>query len=137
MMNAGWLVSIWSEIFLQMKFIIFQGCPIKQGVFLHGQPAPYNQLLIQSLLLVPKCYFALNVEARVLKFSTHFSQNAVFIGCNILSVVLVISLSWHFHLTNSYLTLVTWHFGSQMVFPNFKRPPSDWFGPKYKSKVSS
>ena len=68
---------------LQMKFTIFQGCPIKQAVFLHGQPAPYNQLLIQSLLLVPKCYSALNVETRVLKFSAHFSQNAVFIGCNI------------------------------------------------------
>ena len=68
MVNSGWLGSIWSEIFSQMKFIIFQGCPIKQAVFLPGQPASYNQLLIQSLLLVPKCYFAENVEARVLKF---------------------------------------------------------------------
>ena len=34
------------------------------------------------------------------------------------SLVLIISLSWYFHLTISYLTLVTWHFGSQMVFPN-------------------
>ena len=36
MVNAGWLGSIWSEIFSQMKFIIFQGCPIKQAVFLSG-----------------------------------------------------------------------------------------------------
>ena len=60
--------SIQSEIFLQMKFIIFQGCPIKQVVFLPGQLTPYNQLLIQPLLLVPEYCFAENVEARFLKF---------------------------------------------------------------------
>ena len=49
MMNAGWLSSMRSEIFLQMKFIIFQGCPIKLADFL-------IKLLIQSLLLVPECY---------------------------------------------------------------------------------
>ena len=31
-----WLASIRSEIFLQMKFISFQGCPIKQTVFFTG-----------------------------------------------------------------------------------------------------
>ena len=36
MVNADWLGSIWSEIFSQMKFITFQGCPIKQAVFLPG-----------------------------------------------------------------------------------------------------
>ena len=66
--NAGWLGSIRSEMFLVMKFIIFQGCLIKQAVLLPGQPVSYNQLLIQPLLLVPECYFAENVEARVLKF---------------------------------------------------------------------
>ena len=44
MVNEGWLCSMRSEIFLQMKFIIFEGCPTKLG-----QPAPYNQLLIQPL----------------------------------------------------------------------------------------
>ena len=72
-----------SEIFFQMKFIIFQGCPTKQAAFLPEHPAPYYQLLIQSLLLVPECYFTKNVEAKVLKFKAHFSQNAVFIGSNI------------------------------------------------------
>ena len=36
MVNADWLGSIRSEIFLQIKFIIFQSCPIKQAVFLPG-----------------------------------------------------------------------------------------------------
>ena len=35
MVNAGWLGSMQSQIFLQMKFIIFQNCPIKQTAFLH------------------------------------------------------------------------------------------------------
>ena len=83
MINAGWLSSMQSEILLQMEFIIFQGCPTKQAAFLPGHPAAYNQLLIQPLLLVPECYFAWNVDVRVLKFYTHFSQNAIFIDCNI------------------------------------------------------
>ena len=58
MVNAGWIDSIRSEIFLQMKFIILQAFPIKQAVFLPGYLAPYNQLLIQPFLLVPECYFA-------------------------------------------------------------------------------
>ena len=39
---AGWLGSIRPGIFLQMKFLFFQGCTIKQAVFLPGKPAPYN-----------------------------------------------------------------------------------------------
>ena len=35
-----------------------RGSPIKQAVFLPGQATPYDQLLIQPLLLVPECYFA-------------------------------------------------------------------------------
>ena len=58
MVNSGLLSSMRSEIFLQMKFIIFQGCPTKQPAFLNWQPISYNQLLIQPLLLVPEGYFA-------------------------------------------------------------------------------
>ena len=49
MMNAGWFRFMQSEILLQMKFIIFQGCFTKQAAFLLGQLAPYNQLLIKPL----------------------------------------------------------------------------------------
>ena len=48
MENTCWHGSIRSEIFLQTKFIIFQGWPTKQTAFLPVQP----------LLLVPECYFA-------------------------------------------------------------------------------
>ena len=40
MMNTGWLVSIRSELFLQMKIIILEA--VKQAAFLPGQPAPCN-----------------------------------------------------------------------------------------------
>ena len=56
-----------NNFILQIKFIVLQGCPIKQALLLPGQLAPYNQLLIQPLLLVAECYFVWNVEARVLK----------------------------------------------------------------------
>ena len=55
MVNADWLCSMRPKIFLQMKFIIFQGCSAKLPFYLKiaflliWQPSPYNQLLIQSL----------------------------------------------------------------------------------------
>ena len=48
-------------------------------------------------------------------------------------LVLVISLSWYLHLTISYLTLPE----AKWSFQTFKRSPRHWFGPKYKSKISS
>ena len=46
MVNAGLLSFMQLEIFLQIKFIIFQGCPIKQAAFLHGQPTfTYSRML--------------------------------------------------------------------------------------------
>ena len=56
--NTGGLGSMRSDIFLQMKIIIFQGCPIQQAAFLPGQPVSYNQLFIQLLFFVPEFYFA-------------------------------------------------------------------------------
>ena len=69
-MNTGWLCSMRSEIFLQMKFIHFQDFPIKQAVFLPRPLAPKNQLLIQPLLLFPEWYFAQNVKLRSLNFKS-------------------------------------------------------------------
>ena len=34
LVNAAWLCSMWSGIFLQMKFFIFQGCPNKLPFYL-------------------------------------------------------------------------------------------------------
>ena len=39
--------------------------------------------IVQLLLFIPECYFAYNVEIRVLKLQTCFSQKAPFISCKI------------------------------------------------------
>ena len=52
MVNAGWLNSKQSEIFLQMEFIIFQD--FFYIAFLPGQSAPYNRFLVQPLLFSHK-----------------------------------------------------------------------------------
>ena len=70
MMNVGWLGWIQTEIFLQIKFIIFQGCRTKQ------------EALLRIFYKMLKLGF-LNVKSIN-------SQIVVFIGCNIFSVVLVI-----------------------------------------------
>ena len=57
-MNASWSGSMRSEIFLPIKFITLQGCPTKKAAFLPRQPTPYSQLIIQAVLIVPKCYLA-------------------------------------------------------------------------------
>ena len=68
MVNAGWLSSTQSEIFFQIIFIIFQGCPTKQAAFLPKQRTPYNQLgrifNTPMLTLLPTTfldYFSINL----------------------------------------------------------------------------
>ena len=52
MMNAGRLNSMRSEIFFQMKFVIFQGCLTKQAAFyLASPPHIISSLFNQSCLL--------------------------------------------------------------------------------------
>ena len=61
--------SWWTQVGLvpcNQKFscklnITLQSCPTKQAAFLPGQPTPYSQLIIQAVLIVPKCYLAKNV----------------------------------------------------------------------------
>ena len=44
--------------FLANEIYRFSRLSHQTGCFLPGQPVPYNQLLIQLLLLVSECYFA-------------------------------------------------------------------------------
>ena len=113
MVNAGWVSSMKWEIFSQMKFIIFQKLSHKIGciIILSWQLVSYNQLLIQSFLLLSECCFAKKFEARVLNVYGHFSQNAVIIRCNIFSLVLVICLRWYLHLklSHEFLTFISFN----------------------------
>ena len=83
MINAGWLSSMQSEFCCKWNLSFFKAVPPSRLLFYLGIPLHIISSFIQPLLLVPECYFAWNVEVRVLKFYTHFSQNAIFIDCNI------------------------------------------------------
>ena len=95
----------------------------------------------------------------VLKLQTCLSQNVLFIGCSILSEVMVIYLSWYlrpkhvswsfniYHLTfvDEIVRLLILHIWNHLPktlkaessFQTFKRSLSDWLGPKCQRKVSS
>ena len=103
--KAGWLGSIQVLIFLQITFIIFQGCPIKQAVILNGQPNPYNQFLTQPRLLVSQCYLHKMLKLGFRSFKPIFIGMQFSLVATFFSPVLVISLSWYFYLTISYLIL--------------------------------
>ena len=51
------------------------------------------------------------IEVKVIKFSAHFSQNEIFIACIIFSLLLVICLSWNFHLklSHEFLTFISFN----------------------------
>ena len=94
-------------------------------------------------LLSDFCLFQNAILHKILKlgfcnFQTIFLRMQFLLVAEFFALVLVISLSWYFHITISYLTLVTWHFVSQMVFPNIYNK-TKWlvWRPKYKYKVSS
>ena len=75
MVNADRLGFMQSEIFLKMKFIIFQGCPTKQAAFLPGQSAPYNQLLYSAIFPLSRILFRINCWSWCLEtLSPFFSE---------------------------------------------------------------
>ena len=102
MVNAGWLGSMWSGVFLQTKFTIFQGCPTKQAAFLPEQHGPYNQLLIQPLAF-PKMLFCINSWSEGFEILSPFFSEYSFLWLqHFFSLVLVICLSWYLHLKLSH-----------------------------------
>ena len=119
MVNTGWLGSLWSEVFLQMKFVIFQGCSTKPAPFLPEQPASYNQLLIQPLLFVQiLTHFFLRMQF-LLAAMFFFSIFSHLLCYKFLTFIWFNIWRWKsLSISSSHLELVTWHFLSQMVFPN-------------------
>ena len=109
--NAGWLGSLRSEIFLQMKVIIFQGCPIKQAAFLPGQPAPYNQLLFRHFCLFQNAILHKMLKLGFWNFRLFFIRVQFSLVAKNFSLVLVISLSWYLLLIQSheFLTFISFN----------------------------
>ena len=123
--RAGWgwwmqadLVPSDQEFSCKWNFSFFKAVPSNRLSFYLGSP-----LHIISSLFSHFCLFQNAILHKMLKlgfwnFKPIFLRMQFSLVATFFSLVLVISLSWYFHLTISYLTLVTWHFGSQMVFPN-------------------
>ena len=102
MVNAGWLGFIQSEIFLQIKFIIFQGCSTKQAAFLPGQPVTYNQLLIHHFSLFQNAILHKMLKLGFWNFKPIFLRMQFSLVAAFFSLVLVICLSWYLHLKLSH-----------------------------------
>ena len=114
MMNAGSFGSIRSEIFSQMKFIIFLGClSFYLGSPVHIISSFFSHFCLFQNAILHKMLKLGFWNVKLIFLRTQFSLVATFF-----SLVLLVSLRWYFHLTISYLTLATWHFGSQIVFPS-------------------
>ena len=56
--NAGWFGSMQSEIFFEMKFIIFQGCFTKQAAFYLGSLLHIISSLFSHFSLFENSIFA-------------------------------------------------------------------------------
>ena len=112
----------------------FKAIPPNRLPFNLGSPLHIIRSLFSQF-----CSFQNSILHKMLKLGSwnfkpiFFSENAVFIGCNFSSLVLVICLSWYLHLKpfhefltfisfksirSSRLEQVNWHFESQMVLPN-------------------
>ena len=63
--NAGWLCFMRSEIFFQMRFIIFQGCPTKLTFYL------------SSLLLVISSLFSHFIDHEIILNISEFILNSI------------------------------------------------------------
>ena len=95
----------------------FKAVPSNRLSFYLGSP-----LHIISSLFSHFCLFQNAILLKILKlglwnFKPMLLRMQFSMVARFFSLVLVITLSWYFHLTFSYRTLVTWHFGSQTVFP--------------------
>ena len=76
-----------------------------KAVFSLVQPAPYNQLLTQPLSLFQNAILHKMLKLGFWNFKSIFLRMQFSLVATFFSLVLVISLSWYFHLTISYLTL--------------------------------
>ena len=96
----------------------FKAVPSNRLSFYLGSPLQIISFLFSHFCLFQNAILHKMVKLGFLSFKSIFLRMQFSLVATFFSLVLVISLSWYLHLTISYLTLVTWHFGSQMVFPN-------------------
>ena len=111
MMIAGWLGSIRSEIFLQMKFISFKAVPSKRMSFYLGIPLHIIRYLFSHFCLFQNAVLHKMLKLGFWTFNSIFLRIQFSLVTTFFSLVLVICLSWYLHLTLSYefLTLISFN----------------------------
>ena len=102
----------------KLNFSFFKVVPSNRLSFYLGSPLHIINSLLSHFYLFQKAILHKMLKLGFWNFNPIFLRMYFSLVGRFFSLVLVISLSWYFHLTISYLTLVTWNFGSQMVFPN-------------------
>ena len=106
-----WRCKLWDQNFVSFSSGNTRIKEVKNQVllFLSSWEPNLSDLMIYFCLFQNAILH--RVETNILKFSAHFSQNAVFIGCNIFSLLLVIFLSWNLHLklSHGFLTLISFN----------------------------
>ena len=110
-MNTGWAGSIGSEIFLQMKFIIFKAVTSNMLSFYLGSP-----LHVISSLFSQFCLFRNAILRKMLRLGfwnckSFFSEFSFHWLQHFFSLVLVICLSWYLHLAlpHEFLTFISFN----------------------------
>ena len=96
----------------------FKAAPSDRLPFYLGIPLHVISSLFSHFCLFQNAIFRKLLEPGFWNFKPIFLRMQFSLVAKKFSVVLVISFRWYFHLTVSYLILLNWHFGNQMVFPN-------------------
>ena len=105
--------------FLAIFFLsFFKTVPLNRLSFYLDSPLHIISSLFSHFYLFHNAILHKILKLGFWNFKSIFLRMQCLLVVTFFSLVLVINLSWYFHLTISYLTLVTWHFRNQMIFPN-------------------
>ena len=121
MLNADWgwwmqadLVPSDQKFSCKWNLSFFKAVPSNRLSFYLGSPLH----IISHFCLIQSAIFYKLLKLGFWNCKPIFLRMQFSLVATFFSLVLIISLSWYFHLPSSCLTLVTWLFGSKMVFPN-------------------
>ena len=139
-MNTGWAGSIRSEVFLQMKFIIFKAVSSKMLSFYLGSPLHVISSLFSQFCLLQNAILHKMLRSGFWNCKSFFSEFSFHWLQHFFSVVLAICLSWYLHLAlrHEFLTFISfnmwrWNF-NQYLGLHIRNYLPDTLGASHKRK---
>ena len=108
MVNSGWLGFMWSEVFLQKKFITF---PLNRLPFYLGSSLHIISSLLSHFYLLQNAILHKMFKLGLWDFKPIFLRMKFSFVETFFSLVLVICLSWYLHLklSNEFLTFISFN----------------------------